>query len=114
MSPDLRSVGQVIAELYPRAGGRPVDGVIAVDPDGMAALLTFTGPVAVPGIDQTLTPDNASDFLLRQQYTALPENAERVDALDEVARTTFDRLATGDLPGPPDGRRHPRRNRRCR
>ena len=100
MSPDFPSVGQVIAELYPQSGGQPVDGVIAVDPAGLAALLAFTGPLDVPGIEQALTPDNAAGFLLRQQYLALPDTAGRVDALEALARTTFDRLTTGDLPGP--------------
>ena len=100
MSPDFPSVGQVMAELYPQSGGRPVDGVIAVDPAGLAALLTLTGPVDVPGIEQTLTPDNAADFLLRQQYLQIEDTASRIDALEGLARATFDHLTTGDLPGP--------------
>ncbi len=100
MSPDFPSVGQVVAELYPQSGGQPVDGVIAVDPVGLAALLRLTGPIAVPEVADPLTPDNAAAFLLRDQYLALPETTRRVDALESLARATFDQLTTGDLPGP--------------
>ena len=99
MAPDFPSVGQVMAELYPQSGGQPVDGVIAVDPVGLAALLTFTGPITVPDVDAPLTADTAADYLLRQQYL-LGDNAARVDALESLSRQTFERLTTGDLPGP--------------
>jgi Protein of unknown function (DUF4012) len=100
MSPDFPSIGQVIAELYPQSGGQPVDGVIAVDPVGLAALLRLTGPIEVPDVPVPLTADNAAGFLLRDQYLAFAENEDRIDALESIARTTFDRLTTGDLPGP--------------
>jgi hypothetical protein len=100
MSPDFPSVAKVMAELYPQSGGQPVDGVIAVDPAGLAALLELTGPIAVPGVDTPLTADNAAGFLLRDQYVDIPDTAERIDALESLARATFDQLTTGDLPGP--------------
>ena len=100
MSPDFPSVGQVIAELYPQSGGQPVDGVIAVDPAGLAALLTFTGPIEVPETGEVLTPESAADFLLRRQYVELTDTGDRVDALEDLSRTTFDRLTSGNLPGP--------------
>jgi hypothetical protein len=100
MSPDFPSVGAVMAELYPQSGGRPVDGVIAVDPEGLAALMTFTGPVQVPGVAEPLTARTAARYLLRDQYLVDRSNQARVDALETLARTTFDRLTTGDLPGP--------------
>jgi uncharacterized protein DUF4012 len=99
MSPDFPSVGQVVAELYPQSGGEPVDGVIAIDPVGLAALLEFTGPISVPGLDAPLTRDTAADYLLRQQYLT-GDNAARIDALESLARQAFERLTTGDLPGP--------------
>ena len=100
MSPDFPSVGQVMAELYPQSSGQPVDGVIAVDPVGLAALMNFTGPIAVPGVAEPLTADTAADFLLREQYLAFAENADRVDTLESLARATFESLTTGNLPGP--------------
>jgi hypothetical protein len=100
MSPDFPSIGQVIAELYPQSSGQPVDGVIAVDPEGLAALLRLTGPITVPDVPTPLTADNAARFLLRDQYLTIPERADRIDTLESLAEATFDRLTTGDLPGP--------------
>lgn len=100
MSPDFPSIGQVIAELYPQSGGRPVDGVIAIDPAGLAALMNFTGPIEVPGVPEPLTADNAADFLLRDQYLAFGDRGDRIDTLETLARATFERLTTGDLPSP--------------
>ncbi len=99
MSPDFPSIGHVVTELYPQSGGQPVDGVIAVDPVGLAALLTFTGPISVPNTDTPLTADNAAGFLLREQYLT-GGNTARTDALESLARQAFERLTTGDLPGP--------------
>ncbi|MGH9111841.1 MAG: DUF4012 domain-containing protein [Acidimicrobiales bacterium] len=101
MSPDFLSIAQVAAELYPQSGGQKVDGVLSVDPVGLAALLRYTGPVEVEGLDEPLTTDNAANFLLLNQYVEFDdENRARIDVLEEVARTTFDRLTTQDLPGP--------------
>jgi hypothetical protein len=99
MSPDFPSVGQVMTELYPQSGGRPIDGVIAVDPVALAAMLEFTGPVTVPGVPEPLTAENAAEFMLFEQYVELPDN-ERVDVLENLARTVFDRLTAGELPAP--------------
>lgn len=100
MSPDFPSVGQVVTELYPQSGGQPVDGVIAIDPVGLAALLEFTGPIEVPDVAEPLTADNAAQFLLHDQYVAFADNTDRIDTLETLARATFDRLTTGDLPSP--------------
>jgi hypothetical protein len=89
-----------MTELYPQSGGRPVDGVIAVDPTALAALLQFTGPVTVPGVPEPFTADNAAEFLLLDQYVELPDTGERIDVLEDLARATFDRLTSGDLPSP--------------
>src|SRR5690606_33245436 len=67
-SPHFPYNADVLAQLYPQAGGNPVDGVIAIDPVGLSALLQLTGPVDVEGHDEPLTSENAADFLLREQY----------------------------------------------
>jgi hypothetical protein len=101
MSPDLPSIAQAAAELYPQAGGREIDGVLAVDPVGLAALMRYTGDVQVEGLDQSLTADNVADYLVRGQYVEFAgQNEGRIDVLEEVARTTFERLTSVALPGP--------------
>ncbi len=103
LSPDLPDVAQVIRQLYsgpaPRMGGDEIDGVLVVDPYGLAALLRFTGPIDVTGGPQ-LTAANAAQELVSDQYTDFPGKTDRVDFLDEASRLTFDKLTKGSIPGP--------------
>jgi hypothetical protein len=100
MTPDFASVALAAAELYPQSGGQPIDGVLSVDPAGLAAIMRYTGPVEIPGLP-ALSADNAEQFLLFDQYVQFEDdNEQRVDLLDAVARTTFERLTLADLPGP--------------
>ncbi len=99
MSPDFPTVAKVARELAPQSGIGPVDGVIAIDPEGVAALLKLTGPVTVLGRADPLTSDNAADFLLRGQYEQL-SNPNRIDYLDEAAHAVTDKLTHSTLPGP--------------
>lgn len=99
-SPHFPSSAQVIAELYPQSGGQPVDGVISVDPTGLAALLDLTGPVAVEGLPQPLTAKNAVQILTKDQYLQLPDEAERGEILTEATRVTFEALVSDTLPAP--------------
>lgn len=102
MSPHFPSVGQVIAELYPQSGGRPLDGVFAMDPYVVASLLELTGPVRIPSTDGELNSGNVVDFLLSDQYL-LETRSARVDLLEEVFEITIERILTGGLP--PDATR---------
>jgi hypothetical protein len=99
-SPHFPSSAQVIAELYPQSGGQPVDGVISVDPTGLAALLDLTGPVAVEGLGEPLTAKNAVQVLTKDQYLDLPDEAQRGEILTEATRVTFEALVSESLPAP--------------
>jgi len=103
-SPHFPAVADLAAQLYAQTGGQPVDGVLTIDPAAIAALLHFTGPIAVPEVPEPLSAENAERFLLLGQYVELPgasaDTTERVDALESLGRATFDRLVTGDLPPP--------------
>ncbi len=100
LSPDFPSVATVAADLYQQSGGSHVDGVIAVDPYGLQALLTFTGPIRVDGLDEPLTRANAARVLLKDQYLQFGRQGEREDFLRQATRTTFEKLTTGSLPAP--------------
>ena len=99
MSPDFPTVAGVMADLYPQSGGRPVDGVIAMDPTALAAVLQLTGPITVPQLPEPITATSAPDLLLRDQYIRFP-NAQRVEFLAAVTKAVFDKLVSADLPGP--------------
>jgi hypothetical protein len=101
LSPDFPSVAQVIRGAYPAGDGAPLDGVLAVDPYTIAAVLAVTGPVHVEGLDEPLTHANAADVLLRRQYEAFEEdNAERIDVLDQASRAAFEALLRLDAVEP--------------
>ena len=44
----------------PDALGRPIDGVMYFDPEGLAALLRVTGDIKVEGLDVPIGPENAA------------------------------------------------------
>ena len=101
MTPDFVTLAHVAAELYPQSGGQPVDGVLTVDPTGLAAIMRYTGDVHVEGLPTPLTSENVEQYLLFDQYVQFADdNEQRVDLLEDVARTTFERLTNADLPGP--------------
>ncbi len=103
LSPDLPDVADVIRELYsgkyPNMGQDRIDGVLVVDPYGLASLLNFTGPINVAGAPQ-LTAGNAAQELLINQYSDLQDKSDRVDFLTAASKRTFAALTKGTIPGP--------------
>ncbi len=102
ISPDWPTVAGVIADLYPQSGGAPVDGVIAVDPVGLQALLELTGPIEVEDWPERITAENVLDVTLRDAYSRFDQgqNLERKDFLGEVADVAVDKATNGDLGRP--------------
>ncbi len=99
-SPDLPDNAAAIAQVIPQLGGPSIDGVIYVDPVGLAALLRLTGPVTAPGVAEPLTADNAANYLLRDQYLSGGSDEDRHDGLTAASRATFDALVSRELPSP--------------
>ena len=60
VSPDLPTDATVTRSLFKQYYGSDLDGIVVVDPYGLAALLKLTGPVQVEGLAQPLTADNAA------------------------------------------------------
>lgn len=104
MSPHFPDVAQAAATLYPQSGGSDVDGVIALDPYVMEALMAYTGPVELSDLGVVVEPKGAADFILRDQYILAGDDTQdqRVDALDQLAGEVIAALLGGALPGPVD------------
>ena len=96
MTPDFPTASRVMAELYPQSGGSRVDGVLGIDPGGLAALLRLTGPVRVASWPEPISAENAERVLLYEQYLEF-ETPDRVAFLAEVAQATFTRLTTKEI-----------------
>lgn len=100
ISPDFPSVASFLMSLTPEAGLGPVDGVLAVDPFGLAALLELTGPVDVQGWPTPIDADNAVDVTLRDAYAFFERTPERAEFLGDVAQTVVDEATSGGLGRP--------------
>jgi UDP-N-acetylmuramyl pentapeptide phosphotransferase/UDP-N-acetylglucosamine-1-phosphate transferase len=100
MSPDFPTVANVIEQNFPQSGGEPIDGVIAVDPIGLAALLKLTGPITVAGWPGPITAQNVVDVTLHQVYDVYGGDPTRVEVIGDVAHRAMDIATTGDLGSP--------------
>ncbi len=100
-SPDMPTDAEITRTLYKQATGASIDGVVVVDPYGLAGLLQLTGPVDVEGFAAPLTADDAAGYLVYQQYLDYGDDrSERKDRLEAAGRSVFDALTSRDLPGP--------------
>ncbi len=104
MTPDLPTVGTVARELYAQVTGQTLDGLIVIDPFGLASVLELTGPLKVPALQETLEPAAIPEFLLRRQYQEFSTNDTRVDALAAVAEAATRALLEGSEQLPDAGR----------
>jgi UDP-N-acetylmuramyl pentapeptide phosphotransferase/UDP-N-acetylglucosamine-1-phosphate transferase len=100
LSPDFPTVADVLMSLTDAAGVGEVDGVMAVDPKGLAALLELTGPVNVPGWPSPIQADNVVDVTLRDAYAEFAKTPERADFLGDVAQVVVDEATGGELGNP--------------
>lgn len=98
LSPDFVTTAKVVADQYRQSSGTKVDGVISIDPIGLAGLLRLTGPVRVASWPVPLTAQNIVNITLHDEYRAFENNnAARVDFLGDVAEVVFDRLVASGL-----------------
>ncbi len=81
---DLRDIGvsprfdvsaDMAARMWEKTRGVQIDGVMAVDPIVLKALLKAVGPVQVNG--RNIGPNNVVDQLLHQQYVDFEADADR-------------------------------------
>lgn len=81
LSPDFPTTA-ALAQAGMRARGTPVDGVIAIDPYAVEAILAGTGPVEHKGI--TINDATAAAFFTKDIYNDFP-GFEDVEAKDQLA-----------------------------
>lgn len=96
MSPDFPTTARLIAEMWQSATGTRIDGVIAVDAQGLRDLLGAVGPVTASD-GEVISPTNFLPVALNQAYLQFPKKAGRVDYLLDVGRQVWSRLAAGQF-----------------
>src|SRR5438270_542866 len=95
--PDFATGAQAGEDLFFRETGKKVDGVISIDPWAVAALLTITGPAAVPGWNTTVRADTfPQDVFVREEQTANgnAQQQNRKDFFPDVANLMLAKLST--------------------
>lgn len=99
--PDMPTVATTARRLWEQVSpGSPIDGVIYLDPLGLASILKLTGPVIAEPPLGNLTAENAPQLLLRDQYLSFATGDERKDGLHQAVAAIFAALAERPLPGP--------------
>ena len=96
-TPRFGTTGPLAAQMWKALTGESVDGVLALDPLMLRALLAAEGPVEVDGVE--LNADNVVDFILHDQYkdtTTDPQNGARRDRLSAIAHAAIDALDQRD------------------
>lgn len=99
LTPNFDQVGPLAAAMWPATGDVPVDGVLAIDPYGVQAILDATGPVDIEG--QSVGAEQIAPLILHDQYVdqSLDDTgrAERQERLSAIAVAAVDALQRPDV-----------------
>lgn len=96
-SPDVPDVALVGARAYEKVTGVAVDGVVLLDPRGIAALLPDGTEIPVPGSPTVVGPDDLADYSYSGVYAELGgATAERREALLRLGRRAFKAVVAGE------------------
>ncbi|MCU1399028.1 MAG: rane protein [Acidimicrobiales bacterium] len=91
MSPDTPTASRVMAAMYAASTKQTIDGVITMDPVGVAALVDVAGPIVIPDsatltgslggllIGHDVSAAALQQFLLVDQYTLAPDVRVQLD-----------------------------------
>ncbi|MAY96985.1 DUF4012 domain-containing protein [uncultured Nocardioides sp.] len=97
-TPDWPRAAELIRARWEEVHPERLDGVLTLDTVAVSYLLEVTGPVQVG--DYTLSADNVVDTLLNQAYVDFPEPAAQDAFFRLVAKTVFQKIASGEIGKP--------------
>jgi hypothetical protein len=97
-SPDFPSAARVASSFFTQSTGIALDGVLAVDPRALGALVDLGGPVDIPTLDRRFTGDELATFLVTDLYEYDDDTQDEIfaDAIDGA----IDGITDGQLPAP--------------
>ena len=96
LAPDLEFNAPIMEAMFAARTGLTLDGVIQIDPDGLAAILAGTGPVVVDGLGP-VDASNVVDLTLNRAYIDFPDRDQRQELLGDVAEAAFTALVDGQF-----------------
>lgn len=95
-SPDFPTSARSLAELYMRGQQRPIEHVIALNPQAVAWLLEATGPVVIADIEQPITHVNLLEYTRFSERFRPGLDREKAKAL--LAEALLARFFAADQP----------------
>lgn len=95
MTPDFAFSGELASTWWAGLTGRTPDMVVAVDPYVLQALLTTTGPVALPS-GATIDAGNVLDTLLVQPYLTM-SSEQQTELFSAAVEAVFARVSDGSI-----------------
>jgi len=85
MTPRFPATARLAARMWEARTGERVDGVLAVDPFALRAVIAATGPVEVDG--RSITKDNVVRELQLEQYRTVSDDpVPELEAADQITR----------------------------
>ncbi|CAN5705305.1 hypothetical protein BH24ACT3_BH24ACT3_15900 [soil metagenome] len=97
LTPRFAVSAELARAMWEQVDGTTVDGVLAIDPDGLRAILAAVGPIEVEGVEYSV--ETVRRQLLHDQYVGVRGDDERDlrrERLGDVARAALDALETRD------------------
>ncbi|KGM09306.1 DUF4012 domain-containing protein [Cellulomonas bogoriensis] len=94
MTPDFPRSAELAATMWHAAGGRAVDGVLALDPVALSHVLRATGPVTLED-GTVLDAGGVVEHLLLDTYVDLTDPSEADEHFARAASAVFDAVARG-------------------
>src|SRR5437016_7348974 len=94
LSGDFPTTARMTMQLFQDEGGGPVDGDIAFTPSLIGHILEVTGPIKVPGYNETITSKNLEERLhyYQQNYSAIALQRQKSGTNNAATRKTFTTL----------------------
>ena len=91
-TPRFDVTAPLAAQMWQAATGQSVDGVLAVDPEALQALLGAQGPIALSG--GSVSASTVVPYLLLQQYAGIPASGNQADRSDSLSAVSQAAVAT--------------------
>lgn len=94
--PEYADTASYMHQLWTKATGEQLNGVISLDPVALSYLLKVAGPVDVPGYGIQVTGENAAQVLMRDAYELLPGGGGGAQVFFDTAATAiFSKVMSG-------------------
>lgn len=94
---DWPTSAQKISSFYSRNGGVTVDGVIAINSDWFANLLTVTGPIDMPDYNKVIMASNVEQELQKTIELEYEDRSQPKTILADLADKLLDKLIDTNL-----------------